>query len=278
MNNRVKSADISTAPAHPLTGRQLLETVRRAWEAERGYKLTIERLSPMIGKSVSTTGYLLGVHAQSQILAFVCALERLSEPERCRIVSSVCRTLPTVVHPRLSHSPGTVRVLLELLGQQHGLSIVSGGTVASRSFVLQALGHTFSQLDPDHRTAAGLDIHQPSKMVPVETMLYLRNPLGTAQAREVVQAVWPEIRASQAPLLLFNGVWSLVPELHDEILSLSKKRHVIIADAIPPSRSQVARKKIKPVNVLMLSRVPANPALIRITCQKSRASRGKTAG
>ena len=278
MSNRVKSADILRAPAHPLTGRQLLGIVRHALEAERGYKVTIERLSAMIGKPVSTTGYLLGVHAQSPVLAFICAMERLSEAERHRLLNDACRALPTVLHPRLSHDPETVNVLLNLLSQQQGLSIITQGTTASRSWVLLALGHTFPQLDRKHRTAAGLDIHQPSKMVPVETMLYLRNPLETAQARQVVQAVWPEIRASQAPLLLFNDVWSLLPELHNEILDLSKKRHVIIADANPPSRSQVARKKIQPVHVLKVSQVAANPALIRIACTKPRASRRKSVG
>jgi hypothetical protein len=272
MNNRVKSADILRAPAHHLTGRQLVETVRDAWGAERGYKLTIARLSAIIGKSVSTTGYLLGVHEQSAVLAFMCALERLSDSERYRILNSACRTLPTVLHPRVSHSPGAAGALLKLLAQQRELSIVRGGTPASRSFVLLALGHTFPQLDPKHRTAGGLDIHQPSKIVPVESMLYLRNPLSPGQARQVVQSVWPEIRTSQAPLLLFNGVWSLVPEFRDEMLNWAKKRHVIVADDNPPDRSEVARKKIKPVHVLTLSQVPGSSNLIRINCQKPRAS------
>lgn len=271
---RVHSADTLRAPAHPLTGHQLLENVRNLVQAERGYKLTIERFSAIIGKSTSTTGYLLGVHAHSALLAFICALERLSDSDRYRFLTKTCRVLPTVMHPHLSHAAGTVSELLEILRQQRGLTIMGGGTPASRSFVLLALGHTFPQLDTKHRTAGGLDINQPSRLVPVETMLYLRNPLETARARQAIQNVWPEIRASQSPLLLFNGVWSLVPELRNEMLNWAKRRHVIIADANPPDRSQLVRKKIKPVHVLWLSQVSANPALIHIVCQKPRGSRG----
>jgi hypothetical protein len=272
---RVRSADILRAPAHPLTGHQLLETVRGALAEERGYKITIDRLSAIIGKSMSTTGYLLGVHAQSAVLAFFCALERLSDSERYKLLSGTCRTLPTVLHPRLSHAPSTVGALLKLLEQQRGLSIVCGGTDVSRSFVLGALGHTFPQLDPKHRTAGGLDIHQPSRIVPVETVLYLRNPIGAPHARQVVQQAWPEIRSSKAPLLLFNDIWSLVPDLREEMLDWAKERHVIIADANPPERGQVARTKIQPVHVLTVSQARINPNLIHIACQKLRLRRGR---
>jgi hypothetical protein len=94
--------------------------------------------------------------------------------------------------------------MLTLLRQPQGLTIISGGTAAARTFVLTALGHTYPQLDRGHRTAGGLDLRQPDRIVPVEGMIYLRNPLTRDRLNEAVRQAWAEIRKSTSPLLLFN--------------------------------------------------------------------------
>jgi hypothetical protein len=277
MSNRIgRIGDTLAAPAHSFTGRGVLEMVRRALVDERGYKMTLTRLARVIGKSSSTAGYWFNVREQHQVLAFVSVLERLSEPERHRLVGRICRVLPTVLHQQLAHAPGTVSDLLKLLAKKRGFSVIRGGSSVSRRFVLMALGHTFPQIDPHHRSAGGIDTHQPSKLVPCESLIYLRNPISHERARQVVREAWPEIQSSSAPLMLFNDVWSLLPELREEILNWAMQRHVVVADESPPERRQLPRKSMGPVHVLTLSHSSENPALIHVYCEPPQVRRRKT--
>ena len=264
----VKSNEIVRSPAHPLSGHAIWAWVRRSLVGERGYKVTLERLGLMIGRSISTTAHWLDISDQRHVQAFICLLERLSEKERSRFLREVCRTLPAVLHPRIAHAQQTVRNLLWLLEKQQGISVLRGGAPASRRFVLTALGHTFPQVDPRHRTVGGLDTQQPDKIVPVETMVYLRSQLTRDQIRRLVCEVWPEVKSSAAPLLLLNEVWSVAPDIQESILDAAKERHVVVADSDPARLLLLAHAASAPVDVLTVSESLLCPDRIQIACDE----------
>ncbi|MGH7973672.1 MAG: hypothetical protein ACREIC_33560 [Limisphaerales bacterium] len=260
------SSDILQVPAHPYSGQALWEKVRRAVAEERGYKMTLERVAGIVGKQTSTAEHWLSLSEQPHVRGFVCLLERLSEEERARVMREVCRTFPTITHPRLAHAPAAVEAMLALLRQRRGLTIIRGGGGAS-SFLITAMGHTYPQLERRHRMATGLDIHQPDRIVPVESVVYLRSPLKREQLIQAVHQVWPDIRASHSQLMLFNGVWSLFPEYHEDILGWARERHVIIADSAPPPHRPIFRQGVNPVNVLTVSHLQENSGRIQVICQ-----------
>jgi hypothetical protein len=244
-------------PAHPLTGRAIFAKLRAALAGERGAKLTLERLGQILGKATSTAGYWFEISNHPPALGLVCLLERLSAENQQRFVRSVCRPLPTVLHPNVARSPRTVADLLETLKNPCGISLVRGGNEASRSYLLSALGHTFSQLYPRQQTAVGIDLCPPDKFVPVETVRYLRAALSRDQLLLAITELWPQIQRAASPLVLLNGVWSAAPELHPEIVECAKLRNVILADAVLPDLKQLAQQGIRPLQLLTLS--PGDP-------------------
>lgn len=253
-----------TAPAFPFTGGGLFARLLDALARERGYKMTIERVARIVGCSRSTAGYRVGVARQSHIHAFICLLERMSDEERFRFLREVCRTLPTILHPRLAVSPKTVVALVDVIKCSNGITLIRGGTEESRRFLLTALGHTFPQIDNRHRTAGGLDSLPPTNVVPIETVIYLRHQPTRERMREAINAVWPRVKSSIVPLLLFNGTWSIAPERQQEILDWAKCRHVIIADAELPDPQHLVRAGAPSVRTLSISQARANPARIHI--------------
>ena len=218
-------------PAFPVPGNKLFEHVGAAVGASRGYSLGNLAFARLIGRSESTTSFWFGVSSQPHLVSWLCLLEQLVPLERHRVVDELCRDLPQVDHPRLKHNPATVGVLKKLLAKNTGLTFITGGTAPQRTFVLTALGHTFCRVDRLHRNPAGLDIHEPSWFVPVETLLYLRNCDRPGETQKAVRKLWPQLRTSQKPLILLNGIWSLAPELRKDIVALAgEQRHVVVAD------------------------------------------------
>jgi hypothetical protein len=229
--------------------------------------MTLERIARIFGKRTSTAEHWLSLSDQPHVRGFACLLERLSDEERTRVIREICRTFPTITHPRLAHAPAAVEAMLSLLRQPQGLTIIRGGAVAS-TFLMTAMGHTYPQLERRHRMASGLDIHQPDRIVPVESLVYLRNPLTREQLIQAVHQVWPEIRKSDSSLLLFNGVWSLFPEYQKEILGWARERHVVIADSAPPPPKSIRRQGVRPVHLLTVSQLSQNSSRIQVVCQK----------
>lgn len=245
-------------PPHPLTGRAIYGKLRSALERECGHKLTLKRLGLMLGKEASTAGYWFEVCTHPHALGLVCMLERLSDDGRHRFTRSVCRSLPTILHPSLAHSPKTVADLLETLQNPCGITLIRGSATLRR-YLVSALGHTFHQLHPRHKTAAGLDIGWSEELVPVETMLYLQSLPSGEPVRSAITAAWSRIQRSGSPLVLVNGVWSAAaPAIQQEIVECAKVRNVIIADAALPGLNQLAKQGIRPLQLLTLS--PGDPS------------------
>jgi hypothetical protein len=261
------------APTIPSTGGELFARLLDVLGRERGYRMTIQQVAGIVGCSRSTAGYWVGVARQPQVRAFISLLERMSEEGRFRFLRDACRPLPTILHPRLAVSPKAVVTLVEVLRYSSGITLISGGTEESRRFVLTALGHTFPQIDKGHRTAAGLDTLPPTNLVPIETMIYLQHQPTKDRMREAINSVWPRVKNSAAPLLLFNGLWTIFPEKQKEILTWAKSRHVIVADTGLPDPQQLARTGVPSVRTLSISLARSSASRIEIDFPTAQASR-----
>ena len=81
-------------------------------------------------------------------------------------------------------------------------------------------------------------MHEPDRFAPIETMLYFSGSVASAETGKAVRGIWPQILNSKHPLILLNGIWSALPDLRHDILSLASRRHVIVAEqqvAVPKS-------------------------------------------
>ncbi len=255
----------STSPV-ALDGVKLFQRLLNTLETECGCKLTLERLAAMTGRGKSTVNNWLNYDKHSNLMGFICLLEHLSPESRLRFVQEVCRTYPTLLHPRLAHAPTVIRNLLNILDKCSGITMIRGSSEAIRTFVLIALGHTYAQLDPRHGTAGGLCLHSLQRLVPIGTMFYIQSP--ASHLHQTIERVWSEVRQSSAPLLLFDGVWSSAnQEMRQEILAWAKERHVILADMILPDPRQLAREAIHPVHVLTASQATGIQSRINVHCE-----------
>jgi hypothetical protein len=129
-----------------------------------------------------------------------------------------------------------------MMRRETDISWIHGGTDYHRSFLIQAIGHSFAQAWGDAAAVAGIDVHEPRKWVPVDSVIYLKEPLPLEMARKNIAEVWPTIRSSQAPLILLNGIWALMPELRQDILELGLKHHVVLTVPKAPEDLQVGSK------------------------------------
>lgn len=257
------ASEIIHPPAFPTPGNSIFERIGTAVSASRGYTLENIDFARLIGRSESTTSHWFGVSSQPHVVSCFCLLEQLPAVDRHRVVDSLCRDLPLFDHPRLRHDPVTNATLKNLLVQNAGLTVIVGGSREQRTFLINALGHTFCRIDPRHRQATGLDLHEPNWFVPVETVLYLKGSADPQHASAPVRRVWKDIIASEKPLVLLNGIWSAWPELRDDILLLAARKHVIIADQrIAISRADFSAEH--PFHTLSVSAARENSTWIAV--------------
>lgn len=129
-------------PAYPFTAQNLYADLHARLEAESGEKISFERLGQIIGRSKSTAHHWFGVSSQQLVIAWLCLLERLSGRARLDFLEAHCRIFPTLEHRRFVHAPSKTGKMLELVRQKTGLTFVSGGSDAGRTFVVTAMGHS----------------------------------------------------------------------------------------------------------------------------------------
>lgn len=263
------SSEVIQTPAFPVAGNKIFERLGAAVGASRGYSLSNMEFARLMGRPESTASSWFGAYSQPHLVSFFCLLEQLTPQERHRFLDELCRDLPLADHPRLRHDPVTVARLKNLLGKRSGITVIAGGTDSQRTFLLHALGHTFCRVDRLHRVAVGLDLHEPSWFVPVESLIYLKNPYHSGQILETIRALWPMIRDSKRPLVLLNGIWSAAHELRKGIMDLAERKHVIVSDhevRLPPeSRPGGAQS----VHVLQVSAARENPTWLVVGIEET---------
>lgn len=223
------SNDFLRAPAYPFSGPEVFRGVRAALTAALGFQPGFARLARIIGQRPNLAYHWFTAMPHQHVIGFVNLLEHLPEPKRRDFLNQYCRELPRLDNPRIAHDPLAASNLENLLRRKTGITWIHGGTDYQRSFVITALGHGPWKTSRDAATVAGIDVHEPRKWVPVDAVVYLKEPLPLEVAKRAINQVWPTIRSTQAPLILLNGVWTLMPELRQQILELGLKHHVVLS-------------------------------------------------
>jgi hypothetical protein len=256
------------APGCPFTASALFGDLRSRLAKEHRRPMSYERLARIMGQSTSTTHHWFGLFHHPHVLGFLSLLERLSPAQRHSFISAHCRNYATFDDPRLAHAPGKTGKLIELLNLKAGLTIVTGGTDSSRTFVFTALGHAATRAGGKLLSGAGIDLHLPTRFVPVESLVYIDEALGPNHVRQLIQRIWPRVLTSAAPQLFFNGVWSAVPEVRDDLLRCARFKHVIIAEQGMPDVRHLKAKVSTPIHVLTLSASKLVPEGILVACRR----------
>jgi len=227
-NRNSNSKNLLRAPAYPLSGPDVFRGLRAALTQAFGFQPGFARLASIIGERPNLTYHWFAAMRHQHVIGFVNLLEHLPEPKRREFMNQYCRELPRLDNPRLANDAIAVSNLESLLRHKTGITWIQSGTEYHRTFVITALGHIFSQIWRGAETVAGIDVHEPRKWVPVDSVIYIKEPLPLETARKNIAEMWPAIRSSQARLILLNEVWGLMPELHQEILELGLKHHVVV--------------------------------------------------
>ena len=256
-------------PAYPFTARDLFGDLRMRLSAGLSKPMSFERLGQMIGKSKSIAYHWFELFDHPQVLAFMCLLERLSPAERRNYVEAHCRTLPSLAHADFAFSPTTIGMLLALLNQKTGLTIVAEGPESSRLSLVSALAHqAYHQAAGKRERPVGIDMHVPTHFVPTESLAYLDGAGDLNQIREATLKLWPRILSSSGRFVICNGVWSAVPEVRQDMLRCTRKNHVLLAEAGLPDLAHVRSLVSTPIHVLTLSRSKRTPGGIRINWRR----------
>jgi len=256
-------------PAYPWTARQLFGELRGALSQALGEPMKFRRLGEIMGKPKSTAYHWFERHGHPEVLGFFCCLERLNFPDRHDFIDRHCRIFPTLDHAWLAHAPTRVHKLHGLLQKPRGLTIVTGGTEFSRSFLVRALGHSNRNSSAKGNRLTGLDLIRPTRFVPLESCSYIDGCARLDKVRAAVMKVWPKILTHSATLVVLNGVWA-IPELREDILKLAARAHVLLATAEPPDLAILHRMAVAPVHFVSLSESKSIEGAIRVDCRQIR--------
>jgi hypothetical protein len=134
---------ILDAPAYPKTGSEIVRALEAAVdeiECLPGQHLAQKRFAELVGIPKATLNDWHHGRLVEQIRRFVCALERINEPRRTAFLRQFCRECPRLQHSRLSHDPGAVRALQELVQQQLGLVFIASASEKARTLLATAMG------------------------------------------------------------------------------------------------------------------------------------------
>ena len=266
----LRSGAFVVPPAYPKLATEVIRQLKKGMDQAEyppGHKLTLKRFGLLIGAPRSTIHDWYYGNLPAPINYFLCAMERLPEIQRTGLLRQLCRDCPRLLHPRLSHDAHAVNALRGLLAQPAGLTFVVGATDATRTFLITAFGNSAGQFIPI-RTVCGLDLHQPDSFVPVSGVRYWRNPPGdTGNAQPLVRELWKDILNSTADLLLFNGLWSLMPELRSDIIELARHRLVIVADKLDSRGLMAYATKGLPINIVTTSAEPGGRIRVQVSTE-----------
>ena len=258
-------AAVTGADYQPDRARPLMRAIKGELELLRGRAVSYEELGGYVGQAGSTVFDKFQKSHQPQVECLLGWLERLTEATRHRLLSSACRTFPSLESPRLNHDPLQASNLKALLRQRNGFSLIQGGSESSRTFLITALGHECGMLSAASRGVCGIDVHEPDWFVPVGGVVYLNNLMDPTSVRECVHRHWPPIASAKRRLIVLNGIWAATQGLHGEIVELAAESHVLVADDFPTRQDDLARRAPRPSHVLTVTE--ERDARIRVAIQ-----------
>jgi hypothetical protein len=241
--------------------KRLLLALKASLGRGTGAPLTFDEWGEMVGRPGNTLASWCADGEAHQIQALLASLERLPKPDRHRMVEDACRLYATLRHKRLAHDFVAMSELAALLRQATGFTAIQGVMDHLRTFLLTALGNSFEGAGP----VAGIDAHRPDGFVPVVGVSYPDDPRDAAGH---VRRAWPDVRSTEASLILLNGVWSVAPELRPEILDLARRAHVVAADLTVLSLDltvlPTGSKAPLPVHLVTVSPARERPEWVRV--------------
>ncbi|HYG33706.1 MAG TPA: hypothetical protein VEC99_02915 [Clostridia bacterium] len=255
-------------PAYPFTAQELLGDLRGRLAREEGHPLGFVDLASLIGQPKSTAHFWFSLYHHPHLLAFMSLLERLSRVERQSFIEGNCRTLPLVSDPILT---GQTTQLARLLAQQKGLTVITGHSDHARSYVLTGLGHSWIRLHRKRSRPSGIDIHRPRAIVPIETLQYIDERLDGGRIRELALQIWPKILTSKSALLLGNRLWSLVPEIRNDLLRIANQKHVVLAEESTVELEAIGRNLPLPTHIVTLL-ATTGAEKIKVHCARTGSS------
>ena len=225
--------DIFQPPAFRFRGPQVFRELRKALAEAFGTDQSLTRLATLTGKPRATTHHWFHVFSHPHLIFFLGLLEQLPEKKRVELVNQFCRELPLLNHPRLDHDPMAIGALENIAKKKTGFTIISGrnGTDFQRSFVLAALGNAIKRSPDPGLLVAGIDIHEPIKLVPINGLTYLRDSVAELSLQTLVKEAWVKIDFSNINILLLNCVWSRSSHLRRHIIERGQTCHVVLAEA-----------------------------------------------
>jgi hypothetical protein len=204
-------------------------------EKGRSAPLSFETLARFSGSSPSTAFDRLHREHQPQVEALLSLVERLPEQVRFNVISEVCRCHPDVQHRRIAFDPTQSTSLKLALKQPTGLTVVQGANPGARTFVVTALANEAGL----KKRIAGFDVHYPDWFVEADGVRYWDGLIGADRMESWVRAHLDE--ASESQVVIWNGIWSLCPDLQATIVGLAVDRHVIVADELQFGLQQLTR-------------------------------------
>ncbi len=217
-------------PAYPKAASEVIRLLKSALDAaERApnQKLDQKEFAKLIGAAKSTVHDWYYGELPKPIKYFLCAMERLPEAQKFKVLRRLCREHITLDHPHLNHDPTAVSLLRNLISQPGGITVVTGMEEA-RNFLFTAIGNTACQI-LHLRLISGFDFHVPKEFVPVPGVRYCAPP-QFGESTSVIENELSSVASSPAKLLLFNGVWTVMPAWRERIIHLCSSRHIMMAD------------------------------------------------
>ncbi len=243
---------------------KLLLGVKSAIGLAEGRPISFEDLEQLSGRPAGTIGSWFEGARMNQVEFLLALLERVPTGLRRELLDATCRVQPTLHHPRLAHDPIALSRLEILLKQCAGFTIIRGGPEHARAFLLNALGNSVREANSGQHPVVGVEIQPVSMWAPVPGIILL-SPHG--DIRQHFQRAWSKIKqTSDGSLVLLGHVWNRVSHLYPEILHLTARCHVIVADeSLKPE--DLVRRIPGPVHMLTVAPAREQPEWVRVTIQ-----------
>lgn len=240
---------------------RFLQQLRGALSLAEGRTVSLDYLEELTGRSAATIrSWCDGVRMQ-QLEFLFSLIERLPQRLRHDLVDQVCRVTPSLSHPKLAHDPIAVSRLKDVLAKSIGFTAIQGEPGHMRSFVLNALGNSFHQNNPEQSLLIGFEVETISDWATIAGMRQASRSAYAPQILHETRLIPGKMK--DATLVLLGGQWNRNPELQSEILELGKRCHVLITD-MSQRTQEMARHLHLPLHVVTVAPAREQPEWIRV--------------
>jgi hypothetical protein len=119
--------------------------------------------------------------------------------------------------------------LKSVLSRPNSLTFVSGATDEARTFLITAIGNSLAELGVK-RKVRGFDLHRPDDFVPISGVAYVPQPDDLPGTRSLIRDRWHIVEDTSSTVLVFNRVWTTIPDMRSKVVGLARENNVLVAD------------------------------------------------